>query len=135
MTDWRKYILNHFDGQPYRSIIVEDPDDLFFDETIQDNIRRNSFKVYSYSTSLAFYYFYESVWRNNPDHNGDVLIIVFGSQSEPYEFAPYELHRDIQKIEVSLPILFPYLSYPVIKHIDKNKMDELYSTCQNITRS
>ena len=135
MTDWRKYILNHFDGQPYRSIIVEDPDDLFFDETIQDNIRRNSFKVYSYSTSSAFYYFYESVWRNNPDHNGDVLIIVFGSQSEPYEFAPYELHRDIQKIEVSLPILFPYLSYPVIKHIDKNKMDELYSTCQNITRS
>lgn len=135
MADWREYILKHFYRQPNRIIIVEDPDDLFFDETIQDNIRRKSFEVYSYSTSLAFHYFYESVWRNNPHHYGHELIIVFGSQSEPYEFAPYELHKDIQKIEVSLPSLFPYLSYPAIKHIEKNKMDDLFSSCQNITNS
>lgn len=135
MAGWRGQILKNIHKQPSRIIVVEDPDDLFFDETIQEKIRGKSYETYSYSTSLAFHYFYEAAWRNNPHYDDHKLIIVFGSQSESYEFAPYELYKDNQKIEVSLPSLFPTLSYPVIKYIDKSKIDDLFSSCQNITNS
>ena len=131
ITNWREQILKQIRNHPDKVIIIEDSDDLFFDETIQKKLRGKSFEIYPYSTSIGFYYFYESTWRNNPSHRDHRLIVVFGSQSEPYVKAPFELHRNKQKIEISLPKLFPALSYPVIKHMDKSKIDDIYAIYQD----
>ena len=127
MSNWRDYILHHFRQPIHRLTLVADPDGLMQEEELLAAIRHNGFDLLSFEDPVAFRYAYESGYRQHWDQEQDTdLVVILHSPSASLRTLPYDLLQSGRTLAFSLPDLFPKLSYPVIRDLDRAYLQPLY---------
>ena len=140
MSDWREHILQHFREPIHRLTLVADPDGLMLEEELLAAIRQNGFDLLPFEDPIAFRYAYESGYRQHWDEEQDTdassqpsgrsLVVILRSPTASLRSLPYDLLQSGRTLAFSLPDLFPKLSYPVIRDLDRGYMQPLYEAYQ-----
>lgn len=134
MTNWRDYILNHFQEPIHRLTLVADPDGLMLEEELLATIRQNGFDLLPFEDHVAFRFAYESRYRQHWDEGQDTdLVVILRSPGTSLRSLPYDLLQSGRILAFSLPDLFPKLSYPVISDLDRDYLQSLYDAYQHYT--
>lgn len=130
--NWRDRILNEFTPQVARLTIVADPDELLLEEDIARRIRERGFDLLPFEDHMSFRYAYESQYRSTwgKKETPDLIVTVRASAAK-LNSLPYDVLQAGRKLSFSLSDLFPTLSYPVISHLDRSDLDELFEAAQN----
>ncbi|MBN1887183.1 MAG: BREX-3 system phosphatase PglZ [Thermoflexales bacterium] len=131
MSNWRDYILQHFQEPAHRLTLVADPDGLMLEEELLAAIRQNGFDMLPFDDAVAFRYAYESSYRQRWDEGGDTdLVVILRSPQASLRTLPYDLLQTGRALAFGLPDLFPSLSYPVVKELELAYLQPLYEACQ-----
>ncbi len=131
MSNWRTYILQHFQEPIHRLTLVADPDGLLLEEELLAAIRQNGFDLLTFEDPIAFRYAYESRYRQHWDQGQDTdLVVILRSPESGLRALPYDLLESGRTLTFSLPDLFPKLSYPVISDLDPVYLQPLYEAYQ-----
>jgi hypothetical protein len=132
VSSWRDYILQHFCEPLHRLTLVADPDGLLLEEELLATIRQCGFDVLPFEDHVAFRYAYESTYRRRWDEGQDTdLVVILRSASASLRALPYDLLQSGRLLAFSLPELFPKLSYPVIRDVDRAYLQPLYEAYQD----
>ena len=130
-TNWRDYILQHFREPIHRLTLVADPDGLMLEEELLATIRLNGFDLLPFEDHVAFRYAYESSYRQRWDEGYDTgLVVILRSPEARLRSLPYDLLQSGRTLSFGLPDLFPRLSYPVVRDLDRNHLQSLYEAYQ-----
>ncbi len=130
MNSWRDNIHAEFIPNINKLIFVADPDFLFTEEKLTIELKNKGFNIIEFNDAIEFRYFYESNYTNDKD-KGD-LIVILRRRNASLEKLPYDLHKTGTALSFDLGQMFPNMSYPVIKHLDKNLLDDLFSAQKKI---
>ena len=122
MRDWRENILKELVPQVSRLTFVADPDHLLSEERLQIALTQRGFDLLEYEGTIEFRYIYESQYR---DENSNELIVVVGQDT--LNDLPYDILQQARQLHFNLGRLFPNLSYPVVRQLDKRYFDKLYN--------
>lgn len=130
MPSWRDSILKHFQRGISRLTLVSDPDDLLTEETMTRSIRERGFEIVPFEDPIAFRYAYESEYRSAWDEGGETDLVVVLRTAGDLTTLPYDLLRAGRHLTFALHQLFPKLRYPVIRTLDRSRLDELFEAYQ-----
>lgn len=131
MANWRHYILQHFQEPLHRLTLVADPDGLMLEEELLAAIRQNGFDLLPFEDHVAFRYAYESHYRQHWDEGLDTdLVVILRSPGASLRSLPYDLLQSGRTLTFGLPDLFPKLSYPVVRELDRTYLQALYDAYQ-----
>lgn len=132
MFDWREYILQHFQTPSHRLTLVADPDGLMLEERLLAAIRANGFQLLRFDDPVQFRYAYESQFRRKWDRGEETeLVVVLRSPEHDLDRLPYDLLSVGRRLKFQLSDLFPRLSYPVVRELDKSDLDALFTAYQD----
>jgi hypothetical protein len=106
---WRQKVLENFNLEMHKLILVADPDGILKEESILGYLNSNDFEVLEYSDPVAFRYIYETEFRENKSRK--LLVQVLGKN---LKVLPYDVLQKGVSITLSLADFFPKLSYPVL---------------------
>lgn len=123
---WRNHILKEFTPQVARLTVVSDPDGLFFEEGLIQEIRQKGFELLPFEDPIAFRFVYESQYRSLWDA-GQTTELVVHTPSKEIESLPFDLLQVSRKLSFNLGTLFPNLSYPVVSALDRADLDALFA--------
>ena len=127
MSDWRDYILQHFQQPLHRLTLVADPDGLMLEEQLLASIRQNGFDLLQFEDPVAFRFAYESRYRQHWDEGKHTeLVVILRAQSASLRSLPFDLLQSGRELHFGLPDLFPNLSYSVIRELDRALLQPLY---------
>lgn len=134
MSDWRDYILQHFQQPLHQLTMVADPDGLMLEEQLLASIRQNGFDLLQFEDPVAFRFAYESRYRQNWDEGrNDELVVILRAHSARLGSLPHDLLEIGRQLCFGLPDLFPKLSYSVIKELDRALLQPVYKACSGYT--
>lgn len=124
---WRDEILREFTPGVARLTVVDDPDGLLAEAGMVEALRARGFEVVPVADRVAFRYFYESRHRSrrDPGEFADVVAVFTATRHE--HAVPYDVWRAARKLSFSLADLFPKLSWPVVRALDRSDFDALYA--------
>ena len=129
MGSLRDHILKAFTPGVARLTLVDDPDGLLFEEGILDGIRERGFELLPFEDHIAFRYTYELRFRSRWDCGESTnLAVVFRSSDS--NLWPYDLLQVGARLSFRLSEIFPNLSCPVVKTLDRRDLDALYEACE-----
>lgn len=124
MLGWRKHIIDKIQFQQAPIILVLDKDNLLNDEFVLKELQSQGFDAIRFEDSITFRFLYEQQYRTNMSER-QLLIYV----NEDVVF-PYEFQRKALSIKVSLQTLFPKFSANIIRQVDREDLDVLYTVHQ-----
>lgn len=131
VSSWRDYVLRHFREPIHRLTLVADPDGLLLEEELLATIRQRGFDLLPFEDHVAFRYAYESTYRQHWDEGQDTdLVVILRAPSASLHALPYDLLKSGRLLAFSLPELFPKLSYPIIRELDRTNLQPLYAAYQ-----
>ena len=132
MSDWREYILQHFQTPSHRLTLVADPDRLMLEERLLASIHANGFQLLRFDDPVQFRYAYESQFRHKWDRGEETeLVVVLRSPEHDLDRLPYDLLCVGRRLRFQLSDLFPKLSYPVVRELDRADLDALFAAFQD----
>jgi hypothetical protein len=123
MHDWRENILKELVPQLSRLTLVSDPDHLFSEERLQIALQERGFDLLEYEGAIEFRYIYESQYRH--ENSRELIVAV---SRDTLSDLPYDILKQSRQLNFNLAKLFPSLSYPVVRQLDKRYLDKLYSS-------
>ncbi|MFM7471748.1 MAG: BREX-3 system phosphatase PglZ [Nodosilinea sp.] len=127
MTSWRDGILKEFVPGVSKLTLVADPDCLLTEEKLALKLRGVGFDLIEFNDPVEFRYAYESKYRSIWDRGEYTdLVVILRLQDGELESLPYDLLQAGRKLSFSLGDIFPTLSYPVIKQLDRSLLDKLF---------
>lgn len=128
---WREPILKHFTEELAAATtltLVSDPDRLFSDQALVDELQESGFEVVQFEDPVAFRYTYEDRYRWQWEDGGGRALAVLTTSSNP-DALPYDLVSRTRKsrrlLRFSISEIFPSLSPQVLENIDRSRFDEL----------
>ena len=128
MDDWRNLILHHFQTPVHRLTLVADPDGLLLDEDLLAAIRRRGFDLLTFEDHVAFRYAYETEYRQHWDEGQSTeLAVILRAPESSLRSLPYDLLQSGRVLTFSLHDILPKLSYPVIRELDHDALQRVYS--------
>lgn len=131
MTDWRAFILKHFQSSSHRLTLVADPDGLMLEERLLARIHTNGFQLLRFDDPVQFRYAYESQFRQKWDRGEQTeLVVVLRSSDHALDRLPYDLLEAGRQLKFQISDLFPKLSYPIVSELDRSDLDALYAAYQ-----
>lgn len=131
MANWRHYILQHFQEPLHRLTLVADHDGLMLEEELLAAIRQNGFDLLPFEDHVAFRYAYEAHYRQHWDEGLNTeLVVILRSPGAGLRSLPYDLLQSGRMLTFGLPDLFPKLSYPVVRELDRAYLQALYNAYQ-----
>lgn len=125
MKTWRDVIIEKFVNQQNPLLLVNDPDYLLNDEVILQRLREYQYEVIHFNDSILVRYLYESQWKKRIEQN-EVKLLIF-SNEEDRECFPYDFLRTGYYMCLKISDLFPKFSPGIIKYLDKEDFDALFS--------
>ena len=132
MPDWRDYVLQHFQLPSHRLTLVADPDGLMLEEQLLATIRANGFQLLRFDDPVQFRYAYENQFRQRWDRGEETeLVVVLRSPEHDLSRLPVDLLQVGRQLRFHLSDLFPKLSYPVIRELDRVDLDALFTAYQD----
>ncbi len=131
MKTWRDIILNEFVSNVCRLTLVADPDGLLTEEYLVLELRERGFDIIEYEDAISFRYAYETKYRSLWDKGITTdLVVVLRTEESNLENLPYDLLEKGRKLSFSLAKIFPYLSSPIIAHLDKRYLEPIFEIQQ-----
>lgn len=95
------------------------------DEEILQQLRENEYEVIHFSDSIFIRYLYESQLKEKVKKNQ--IKLIFFSNEENHTYFPYDFLQNGYYIELKINELFPKFSSGIVKQLDKEVFDDLYS--------
>ena len=118
MSNWRNEVLKPFKIQDNRLFLVHDPDYLFGDIQILNELKTADFDVLHYDDSITFRYLYERNYRDKPLN----LVVISNNLVE----FPYEFKKQAITLTIDLSQLFPKFSTTLLKSLGELDLDALF---------
>jgi len=128
MPDWRHRILDHFTPEVSRVTIATDPDGLLTEERLFVEVTGRGFAILPFGDPIEFRYRYETEFRAYWGRGVRKEVVVVDSrETGDSDDLPFDVLSGARRVSLSLAELFPRLSYPVIRGLDKACLDRLDS--------
>jgi hypothetical protein len=126
-SSWRDRILSEFTPGLARLTLAADPDGLLTEAGVLQELRERGFDVLLYKDPVAFRFAYETGFRSRWEA-GDApeLVVVVPREAAALASLPYDLLQAGRSLSFSLTVLFPELSYPVVRALDAADLETLY---------
>jgi hypothetical protein len=124
---WQDAVLAHFTPKRESMLLAIDPDGLLRDDVLLAAIQNANYDVLELSNEVAFRNLFERSYRSRWD-NGEarhVVVVVHTMDAERH--IPYDLWRKSRRIELSASLLFPNLNALVVRKLDNEYYDALYT--------
>jgi len=118
---WRQKVLDKFNLEMHRLILVADPDGILKDESILGYLSSKGFEILEYNDPVAFRYIYEAEFREQKSRK--LLVQVLGKN---LKVLPFDVLNMGVSVTLSLADFFPKLSYPVLKQLEPGVVGRLY---------
>lgn len=129
MPNWRNHILSEFIPGVHRLALVDDPDGLLTDESLQASIRERGFELHRFEDRTTFRYAYESRFRGPWDQGKPVdLVVMLGTHN--MDSLPFDVLSVGHRITLGLGTLFPTLSRAVVAEMEVAHLDALWDACE-----
>lgn len=124
MSRWRKEVMNKFTNQPYSLFLVNDPDLLLDDEVILQQLQDQHFEIVRFEDSILLRYLFETELVKKMENSCKIILVTndYSKAVFPFDFLQKGL-----SIEISIRELFPKFSAPIVRLIDKEDFDALYT--------
>lgn len=123
---WRDTILNEFAAEVTPITWVADPDQLLTELSIQQAIETKGLELVTFEDAISFRFLLESKYRSQWESTGQFnLVAVLAGEKADFARVPYDLISSSRRLSLSLPELFPKLSYPVLKTLNPADFDAL----------
>jgi hypothetical protein len=124
MTDWRDGILKEFSPGVRPVTVVADPDGLLTEPRLVQALEQRGFEMLLFEDSISFRYAFESRYRPRLDSGQRLDLIVL--HKDDAARLPYDVLARGCRLEFSLADFFPNFSYPVLKDLESQYLDQLY---------
>lgn len=121
MNGWRKQIIDQIQISLHSLILVTDPDDLLSDEELILCLQDMKVDVQEVEDRADLRFIYEN---HSADKMGILLLKRRGNDKYYY---PYDLMKIGHNVHLSVIQLFPKFSAPIIRQLDTDVIDALYS--------
>lgn len=118
---WHKKVLERFNLEMHRLILVADPDGILKEEGILGHLSSEGFEILEYDDPVAFRYIFEAEFR---DQKSRKLIVQVPGKN--MNVLPFDVLNTGVSVTLSLADFFPKLSYPVLKQLDPTVIGRLY---------
>ncbi len=118
---WYQRVLEKFNLEMHRIILVADPDGILQEESILGNLTGQGFEVVEYNDPVAFRYVYEAEFRDQTDRK-----LIVQVRDHNLNVLPYDVLQVGVPVSLSLAEFFPRFSYPVLKQLDMDVIGALY---------
>lgn len=127
MPDWRADILKEFTPGVEPITVVADPDGLLTEPRLSQTVTEKGFEVLFFEDSISFRFAFESRYRPRLDAREDVdLVVVHKGDRGVVSDLPYDILAKGRQLSFSLGDIFPHSSYPVLRCLDSQYLDQLY---------
>lgn len=136
MTAWSDRILQEFPADLSRFWIALDPDDLLLDDRILHRLRERGFEVLLFEDSIAFRTEYEENWRSAWDQGrqGPAKALILQLHGTNEKILPRDYLQRGRKVSLNLAKLFSGLSYNVVRELNPEDRETLFSACRKHRR-
>jgi hypothetical protein len=124
MFGWREAIIDKIKYQQASLILVHDKDYLLNDEFVLKELQSHGFVTVRFEDSVTFRFLYEQQYRTNNSTN---KLIIYANEAVVF---PYEFQRKALIVKIDIQTLFPKFSAQVIRQIDREDLDALYTVHQ-----
>ncbi|MCL6560807.1 MAG: hypothetical protein K6U74_18830, partial [Firmicutes bacterium] len=118
---WVQRVLEKFNLEMHRLILVADPDGILKEESILGYLTGQGFEILEYNDPVAFRYVYEAEFREQKSRK--LIIQVLGKN---LNILPYDVLNSGVPVTLSLADFFPRFSYPVLKQLEPEVIGRLY---------
>ena len=143
--DWRKRILIQLDEHLEELLLIADSDGLISsDENIIAEIDRRGYDIILFEDSISVRYTYELKYRiekllslSSGTIKHPKLAILFPGPPDqavkkiPFDIVNASIGRGGKIISVTIPEIFPNLSYPILEKVETRYFDKLYESYLN----
>jgi len=126
---WQQKILKQLDGRFTQYFLVEDPDCLLAEDSLQKSLIEYGYRLYFFEGSIELRHFL-SVQLTAGD---SACIISVDSDTYDIEALPYDLLSDSQRLSVALGDCFPDLTYSVLKSLHIEELNVLSEALEEYT--
>src|SRR5277367_3460429 len=127
MSDWRAQILKEFSPGVQPITAVSDPDGLLTEPLLSQALDERGFELLVFEESISFRFAYESRFRSRIDVGLRVDLIVISHDDASSQITlPFDVLAKAEKLSCSLADVFPHLSYPVLRALEPQYIDQLY---------
>lgn len=131
---WRDAIVDSFREPLCRLMLVADPDGLLLEEETAASVRDCGFDVVVFDDPVAFRYVYEAQYRSQWDDGWwRNLSVVVSAGRKALESLPNDLLQAGRSLDFGLGAIFPRLSYPVLRELDRSLLQPVYEACQDLS--
>ena len=124
MPDWRDHILKEFSPGVCTISVVADPDALLTEPHLIQTLDQRGFESLLFEDSISFRFAFESRYRPRLDSGKSVDLIVL--YKGDFTKLPYDVLARGRRVGFSLTDFFPNFSYPVLKDLEPQYLDQLY---------
>lgn len=124
---WRERVLQEFLPGVAQLTLAADPDGLLFDARLLAALEERGFDLLPFDDPVVFRFAYETKYRArvHQDERAGLIVVVRGAESV-LNALPWDL-RQAGRLVFSLADLFPRLSAPVVRALDRDDLDALYA--------
>lgn len=121
-------VLNQFPAGASRFWIAADPDDILLDETILSELHGRGFELVEYEDPIAFRLVFETERAGAQDTEAveSTRSLLLHFRHGDASMLPADYLAAGRLVSLSLADLFPCLSYPVVRQIDRAKLGVLF---------
>jgi hypothetical protein len=127
VKSWRDSILSEFVPGISKLTIVADLDDLLIEEQLSVELAGRGFDTINYGDPIEFRYAYEYQYRQSQDKDANSRTeVILRLSNHSLDLLPYDLLMAGRSLSFDLGAIFPNLSYPVIRELNRDMLDALY---------
>ena len=127
MNKWQDIIIKDFFSFHSKLTVVYDPDNLLQDDLILIYLKEQGYVLIKFDDHINFRYVFETNYRQFWDNDEQTSFIILVYTQNTFKDIPYDLYTKGRKLNYQLSDIFPKLSYPIIKELDKTLLNKLYS--------
>jgi hypothetical protein len=127
MPDWRGHILKEFTPGVQPITAVADPDALLTEARLSQALAERGFESLLFEDSISFRFAYESRFRSRPDTGKSIdLVVLLIDDTSSLVKLPFDVLASARRLSFALADVFPQLSYPVLRALEPQYLDQLY---------
>ena len=127
MSDWREQITRKFIPDLHQLTLVADPDSLFSEEILVRSLEEKGFTLIFYNDGISFRHVFERDYRTAWDAGTPInIVLIFHGDGSAMDLLPFDILSKGEKCFFGLSQLFPFLSRPILAHVDWAILDRLY---------
>jgi len=129
LPSWQQKIIKQLDGRLTQHFIVDDPDCLLAEESLQKALLEQGFQLYFFEDSIELRHFL-SVQLVSSDSS---CVISVDSNNHDIRTLPYDLSNDSHCLSIALVDCFPDLYYSILKSLQIEELNILDSALVEYT--